>query len=374
MQRLLTIYLLRQMATAFAFATGTVTFVVLFAQSFHLLSLVIENSATTLIFFQLLALSALTFLPLIMPLGLGTAVVFIYNKLATDSELVVMRAAGLSPFRLIEPALIMAALVAVLCGILTMWVTPIANRNLVLLQYKMRDSYAILLSRPGSFNDLSEGLTFFANRRGAGGALEGILIQDVRQSGKAVTTMAATGQIVEADGNPHMIIFNGRRQEFDRETGKLSELVFDQYVLDLNALRKAPTRRFPDPRELSVGDLMRPSPEMMRARGPISRFKGEMHGRFATPLLSFSYAFVGLAAVLSGAFNRRGMSWRLLIAALAIVVTQAVFMTMAGFVARDSSLTLGLYAAAVLPVFFGMAFLCGDFMPPQPRPARKGAR
>ena len=47
--------------------------------------------------------------------------------------------------------------------------------------------------------------------------------------------MAATGQVVDGDGQPHMIIFNGRRQELDRITGKLSELAFDQYVLDLAA-------------------------------------------------------------------------------------------------------------------------------------------
>jgi lipopolysaccharide export system permease protein len=276
-----------------------------------------------------------------------------------------MRSAGVSPFRLIEPALILAAGVALFCGALTLWITPAASRGLVQLQYKMRDSYAVFLSHPGSFNDLSEGLTFYANKRGAGGSLQGILIQDVRQPGKAVTTMAATGQIVESEGEPHMIIFNGRRQEFDRATGKLSELVFDQYVLDLDALRNTPPNRFPDPRELSVSELMNPSPEIVRARGPISRFRGELHSRFATPLLSFSYAFIALAAVMAGAFNRRGIARRILIAALAIVVTQAVFMTLGGFVARDSRLTFVLYAAALVPALIGLALVSGDHLPPR---------
>jgi lipopolysaccharide export system permease protein len=360
MNRILTLYLLRQLAATFVFATGAVTFVVLFTQSFRLLSLVIENSATMVIFFQLLGLSALTFLPLLMPLGLGTAVIFVYHKLAIDSELVVMRSAGISPLRLIEPTLMLAAVVAIVCCALTLWITPAANRNLVVLQYKMRDSYAVFLSHPGTFNDLADGLTFYANKRGPNGALQGILIHDVRQPETPVTTMAATGQVVEADGQPHMIIFNGRRQELDRETGKLSELAFDQYVLDLAALRNTPTSRMPDPREQTVSELLHPSPEMLRARGPLSHFRGELHSRLATPLLSFSYAVIGLASILAGAFNRRGMAGRILFGALVIIVTQAAFMTLNGLVARDGTFAFALYLVALIPTPIGLALLAGE--------------
>jgi lipopolysaccharide export system permease protein len=363
MNRILTLYLLRQLAGTFAFATGAVTFVVLFTQSFRLLSLVIENSATLVIFFQLLGLSALTFLPLIMPLGIGVAVVFVYHKLAMDSELVVMRAAGVSPWRLIEPTLLLAAAVAVVCFAMTLWITPAANRNLVLLQYKMRDSYAVFLSHPGSFNDLSEGLTFYANKRGANGSLQGILIQDARNPDMPVTTMAATGQVVDTGGQPHMIIFNGRRQEFDRETGKLSELAFDQYVLDLAAMRNAPSSRVPEPREMTIRELLDPSAEMLRMRGPLAHFQGELHSRLATPLLSFSYAMIALASILAGAFNRRGMSSRILSCAVIIVVTQAVFMVLNGLVARDNDFTVGLYLVALLPTPAGFAFLSREQAP-----------
>ncbi len=363
MNRILTIYLLRQLATAFAFATGAVTFVVLFAQSFHLLSLVIENSATILIFFELLGLSALAVLPLIMPLGLGIAVVFIYNKLAMDSELVVMRSAGVSPLRLIQPALLLAGAVLALCAALTLWITPAASRSAVSLQYKMRDSYAVFLSHPGTFNDLSDGLTFYANKRGQGSTLQGILIQDVREPDKTITTMADTGEVVGGENDARMMIFNGRRQEFDRKTGRLSELAFDQYVLDLEALRNAPSKRLPDPRQLTIRELINPAPDLLRARGPISRFWGELNSRLATPLLSFAYTFIALAAVMAPGFNRRGIGKRILAASVAMVVTQASFMTLNSMIARNSLLTPLLYAAALLPIPVGMAFLSGDYFP-----------
>src|ERR1700744_4932674 len=107
----LDLYLFRQLATAFLFAGIAVTFVILFTQSFRLLSLVFDNSATMVFFFRLMALSVPTFLPLVLPLGLGVAVVFVYHKLAVDSELVVMRASGISPMRQARPALGLASMI-----------------------------------------------------------------------------------------------------------------------------------------------------------------------------------------------------------------------------------------------------------------------
>lgn len=354
-------YLFRQLATAFVFAGLAVTFVVLFTQMFRLLSLVIDNSSTLWIFLQLLGLSIPTFLPLVLPLSLGVAVTFVYHKLAIDSELVVMRAAGISPLRLAAPALLLAGIVMIVCYSLTLWLTPAANRELVSLEYKMRDNFAVLLSRPGSFNDITDGLTFFARGRGPNGSLEGILIHDVRKPDQPVTIMAESGQIMDNHGQPQLIIFNGRRQEMHMDTGQLSQLAFEQYVLDLDALRAASPPRLPDPREMSVFGLLHPSAEILKVRG-LNTLTAELHQRLASPLLALSYALIGLTAILAGEFNRRGMGKRLLIAALAIVVVQAFNMSMNGIIARHIWLTPFLYIVALMPTPLCLAFLGVEFL------------
>jgi len=353
----LSLYLFRQLLTAFLFATAAVSFVVLFTQSFRILSLVIDNSSTLWIFFQLMALSVPTFLPLVLPLGLGVAVIFVYNKLAIDSELVVMRAAGISPLRQAKPALILAGTVTVVCLVLTLWLTPAANRDLVALQYRVRDGYAVFLARPGNFNDITDGLTFYARKRGAEGALEGILIHDVRRAEAPVTIMANTGQVMDNNGQPQIVIFNGRRQEMNIETGKLSELAFDQYVLDLNALRSASIPRLPDPREQTVGELLNPTDEMVRARASREHLLTELHQRLASPLLALSFTFVGLAAILAGEFNRRGMGKRILIAAIVIIAAQAGFMSMGGVVVKNIWLASLLYLLPLAPIPFCLGLI-----------------
>jgi len=347
----LNLYLFRQLLIAFAFASGAVTFVILFTQSFRLLTLVIDNSSTMFIFFHLMALSIPTFLPLVLPLGLGVAVLFVYHKLAIDSELVVMRAVGISPMRQALPALVLTGLVLIIGYMLTMWITPVANRDLVALEYHMRDNMAVLLSRPGNFNDITDGLTFYARARGSGGALEGILMHDVRRPDSPVTIMADRGQVVDNDGQPQLVIFDGRRQEMNEATGQLSQLAFDQYVLDINALRSnSAATRLPDPREQTVTELLNPSPEMLSQRASRGRLIAELHQRLSSPLLALSYTLIGLATILAGEFNRRGMSRRIMFAAVAIIAVQAATMSLNSLIVKGSWLAFAFYIVILAPV------------------------
>ena len=343
-------YLMRQLAMAFIFATMAVSFVVLFSQLFRLLSLVIDNSGTILIFFKLMGLTIPAFLPVVLPLAFGSATLFVYHKLASDSELIVMRASGIGPMRQAAPALMLGLVVTLLCMVLTLWMTPNANRDLIELQTEVRNGYSVFLSRPGYFNDITDGLTFYARRRNSAGELEGILIHDVRTPEVPVTTMAASGQVLDNNGQPQIVIFNGRRQEMDLASGKLSELGFDQYVLDLNALRAATEARLPDPREQTVNELLHPSEEMLRVRTTREHLMAELHQRLATPLLVLSYTLIGLAAILAGEFNRRGLTQRMLVAILAIIVTQATFMSMTGMIAHRIWMAFILYLVALAPM------------------------
>ncbi|MDX2028346.1 MAG: LPS export ABC transporter permease LptF [Alphaproteobacteria bacterium] len=358
----LSLYLFRQLLTAFIFASAAVTFVVLFTQSFRLLSLVIDNASTMMVFFKLMGLSMPTMLPLVLPLSLGVAIIFVYHKLAVDSELVVMRAAGVSPMQQARPALVLAGIVTVICFIFTLWITPASNRGLVALQREVKDSYAVFLSRPGSFNDVTNGLTFYTRQRGAGGALEGILMHDVRKADMPVTIMADSGQVVDNNGETEIVIFNGRRQEIDLATGKLSELRFERYVLDINSLRSASFQRLPDPREQTLSELLNPTLEMLKRRATQENLLAELNQRLAAPLLALCYTFIGLAALLAGEFNRRGMGRRILLAAAAVVTIQATFMSVNGLVLRYIWLAFIPYLIALAPIPLSLSLLKGDML------------
>ena len=365
----LSLYLFRQISLAFLFAAVTVVFVVLFTQSFRLMSFVIDNSGTMLIFFQLMSLMMFSFLPLLVPLSLGIAVVFTYHKLAIDSELVVMRSAGVSPLSLARPAIALAGVAVLLGYLLTLWLTPWANSELVNVQYRVRDNFSVFLLKSGAFNDIAEGVTFYARERGKNGELEGILIHDVRTD-RPVTIMAETGQFtVDENGVPQVVVFKGKRQEINRETGRLSQLDFDRYVVDLQLTRNGASSRMPDPREQSTilllvkvlsGGNTEDAASAANTHNSRERILAELHQRFTTPLLALSFCLIGICSILVGPFNRRGMAKRIIIAAMSIVVFQAGALSLDNLIAKHGWLAPALYLVVSAPIPVCLAILSND--------------
>lgn len=351
------LYLFRQISIAFLFASVAVTFVVLFTQSFRMLSFVIDNSSTIFVFFHLMGLLIPTFLPLIVPISLGVAVLFIYHKFVIDSEIVVMRAAGISPLRLAAPALLLAAFVVLLGYGLAFWVTPAANKALVALQYKVRDDFSAFMIRPGAFNDLADGLTFYARRRGRGGGFEDILVHDVRHPERPVTVMAETGVFYLKDKNPEFVVFNGRRQEVDVASGRLQELQFERYVVDFQLLRESGANHKIEPREMSFTELYREIKNPQAEPAPRAAAWTELHQRLAGPLLSLAFAVIAVAVILAGEFNRRGMAQRVWAASIAIVVIQAAMISLVTQVGKYAFLAPLLYLIILAPVPVGLLLL-----------------
>ncbi len=366
------VYLFRQLFITFLVTLGGISLVIVFSQSFRLVSFIVDNAATTIIFGQLLGLMLPTFLPTLVPLSLGVAALFAYNKLASDSELVVMRAVGLGPWRLAAPALVFALLTVGLGYGLTLYLTPAAQRSLIALQYRVRSEASLLLVRPGTFTDLAPGLTIFARTREGEGNLTGILIHDVRRPDRPVTVMAERGSFSAASGVPQIIIAEGRRQEMDLATGHLSELTFDRYVLDLDLADTTTAHRLPDPREQTLSNLLDPPTNPSERRGSLGRIASELHQRLATPWLALDNTLIALIAVIGGAFDRRGMTRRLLAAGLALIALQALVLSLGSLIERTPASVPLLYALIGAPTLIGLVLLRAQTLAGSSLPARGG--
>ena len=103
-------YILRQCLSGMLFVTGALTAAVWLAQSLKLVDLIVNRGLSAEIFLYLSLLIVPKFLDIVLPIGAFIAVLFVFNRLITESELVVMRAAGVSPFDLAKPVLVLAGI------------------------------------------------------------------------------------------------------------------------------------------------------------------------------------------------------------------------------------------------------------------------
>lgn len=317
-------YLFRNLLVATLYSTAGLTVTIWLTQSLRLIEIVVEAGAPLRLFLWLLLLTVPTFLGVVLPIALVGAVLFTYNRLTMDSELVVMRAAGVGSFRLARPALVLAAGVMGTVFALNVWLTPAAHRELVRLEYAVKNDYSQLFLREGVFNDVGEKLSVYLRNRGQDGNLHGVLIHDARIPDKPVTIMGEHAIMVPGEAGARFVVFNGNRQEMDQLKGRLSELYFERYAIDIKLRTDTRGDRWPDARERSMAELLAPAAELAQYDRIVRQMRAELHHRLSSPLFSLAFVLVALASLLSGEFNRRGQASRVTLAILAVVVLQAV--------------------------------------------------
>lgn len=313
-------YIFRQLLIATLFVAVTLTCVVWLTQSLRFVEMIVNRGLSIPLFVYFTLLLLPTFLSVILPVALFAAVLFVYNRLLADSELVVLRAGGLGPFALSRPAVVLAFVVTAIGYALNLYFVPASFREFKDLQFNLRNAYPIVLLQEGVFNAVMKGITVYVRSRSSDGELHGIIVHDARLPQRPVTMMAERGAIVSGAVSPRVVMVNGNRQEVGEKDGNLSLLHFDRYVFDIAAAAGGDEYRSREPRERFVGELLNPRAEDSWNR---AKLKMEGHHRLAQPLQTLAFTLVALAVLLGGEFNRRGQTWRI-VAAVAVAVLMEI--------------------------------------------------
>src|ERR1700758_5777346 len=108
-------YIFRQLLVARIALPGGLTALVWPIQSLRFVELVVNHGLSLGVFVELTGLLVPSFVAVILPITTFVVVQFVYQRLAGDREITVMRAAGLSPLALSRPALALAGGAMICC-------------------------------------------------------------------------------------------------------------------------------------------------------------------------------------------------------------------------------------------------------------------
>jgi lipopolysaccharide export system permease protein len=312
-------YVLRQLLVALVAVSGALVALIWLTQSLRFVELVVNRGLSFRVFFQLTSLLIPNFVAVILPITTFVVVQFVYQRLAGDRELTVLRAAGLSPLALARPAL----------GL-----------------------------QEGVFTPVSDDMTVYVRKRDPDGTLHGIIVDDARDKNSRATILAERGQLVGVGGVPSVELFNGSREQIDRRSGRLNVLTFAENTIDLSPSGKNEEVRLRDPTEMSIQELLNPAPGVVADRD-LPKLAVEANRRLASPFTAFSFAMVALVAVLMGTFRRHGNVLRPLVAVLAVVGLLALGLAVANLATRDPTLLPLIWVHALAPGLFAAWLLIG---------------
>lgn len=349
--RRITRYIASQLLLATVLVTATITCALWLTQSLRFIELIVNRGLTLGSYLYLTMLLLPSFIATLLPVGLFAAMLFTYHRLTADSEIIVMRAVGLGPSQLARAGLIVAGAVAAIAYVMTLLFMPLSYRQFKDMETDFRSDYSSILLREGAFNTVSDGVTVYIRSRESDGELRGIIVHDSRDPQRAVTLMAERGILAQAEEGPRVIMVNGNRQQVEHDSGKLSLLYFDRYSVDIGkpgAGVDAETR-WREPRERFIFELLFPGDSPMD-RQNYNRLIAEGHTRLTSPLYALVFAFIALAALLSGDYNRRGQGQRILIAVGAALLVQTGAVACNGLAARFPPLVPLLYLNVGAPL------------------------
>ena len=353
----LNIYITKQIVIGLLLVSFSLMSSIWLSQSFRFLDLITSKGISIGIFIELTSLLMPRIFTVLAPISLFAAVLFVYNRMLSDQELIVMKSAGISPWQLAKPAVFMGILM-IAANIYTMnFGTQKAANRFNDLQWRIKNNISHLMFREGEFTTLQPNLTVFVTTHEQDGSVGGILINDERNPLVKSTTSAEKGVIVQTQNGPRVILFNGNRQEINTKSKNFSSISFKEYSVDFG-LKETRARRQNGVRTQSFSDLMHAldNPDLQ----PQERLKWFVEGnkRITTPLLSLLYALIACTGLLINNFNRRGQTKTICISLISVVLVQAIDLTVGNLASKKLIWLMFLYANILIPTIICFILLC----------------
>ncbi|MBS0254448.1 MAG: LPS export ABC transporter permease LptF [Proteobacteria bacterium] len=193
--------------------------------------------------FRMLANLLPEYASLAVPLGLMLGVLLAFRKLATTSELDVMRAVGLSYTRLLRVPYLLALALAGLNLVIVGYLQPLSRYYYEQLEFELRSGALGASIKVGEFNTLQDRMSLrIEESRDDGHELVGIFARVVEKGGEVLTISARKGRFLALHENPDTVILRLTDGQIVQDTSRSGArvLAFSNHDLpiDLPAVEK----------------------------------------------------------------------------------------------------------------------------------------
>ncbi|MCB2073890.1 MAG: LPS export ABC transporter permease LptF [Novosphingobium sp.] len=211
--------------------------------------------------FKMLANLIPEYASLAIPLGLMVGILWAFRKLATTSEIDVMRAVGLSYTRLLRVPFMITIVLAALNFAIVGYLQPLARYYYEQLQYELRSGALGASIKVGEFTTLKDRMALrIEESRDDGQRLMGIFARVADSKGQVLSISAQEGRFLALRDSPDTIILrliNGQIVQ-DTRSGTPRVLSFSRHDLpiDLPAIEKF-RQRGDKEREYILPELLR---------------------------------------------------------------------------------------------------------------------
>jgi lipopolysaccharide export system permease protein len=347
-------YIFRTTFGAFALIAASLTVLIWITQALREIDLMTNQGQAILVFIGMTGLLIPVLVLIIAPIALMVAVTYTLNKLNADSEMIVMSASGMSPWRLFVPFILVALVVSLMVAVIGAYLGPKGLRELRNWAAHLRADLVSTIVKPGRFTTIERGLTIHIRERRPSGQLLGILIDDRRDAKEQVTILAERGQILENERGAFLVLETGsvhRREAAQRDPAIVQ---FERYAFDLSRFSSGADGRTLTARERYLWDLAWPAPDDPLYLVQPGIFRAEMHDRLVAPLYPLAFAVLAYAFLGTPATTRQSRTFALVLTIVAVAGLRFAGFGSTIFAAQRPAAVVFLYVSLVVGFAIGL--------------------
>ena len=287
-------YIFRTTLASFALVLVSLTGVIWITQALRGIDLMTSQGQTIITFLGITSLVIPALVLIIAPIALMIAISHTLNKLATDSEIIVMNAAGFSPFRLFRPFFFATCVVALMVAFTAAYLSPDGMRRIKQWDAEITADVLTNILQPGRFAQHDQNLMIRIRDRLPGGVLGGIFVDDRRDPKERVTIIADHGTVLKNGNGSYLVLEDGNLERFEAGKRDPALVAFGRYAFDMS--------KFSSQRDVALGirerylwEPMSPDPDDPVYQQLSGQFRAELHDRFMSPIYPFAFAALTFA-------------------------------------------------------------------------------
>jgi lipopolysaccharide export system permease protein len=345
-------YIFRTTLASFALVLVSLTGVIWITQALRGIDLMTSQGQTIVTFLGITSLVIPALVLIIAPIALMIAISHTLNKLATDSEIIVMNAAGFSPYRLFRPFFFATCVVALMVAFIGAYLAPDGMRRIKQWDAEITADVLTNILQPGRFAQLDQNLTVRIRERRPGGVLGGIFVDDRRDPKERDTIIADHGTVLKTENGSFLVLEDGNLERF--EAGKRDPVLveFSKHAFDMSKYANQGHDVALGIRERYLWELLSPADDDPIYKQLSGQFRAELHDRFMAPVYPFAFAALTFAFLGTPRTTRQSRNF-----SIGCSIFAVFGLRMAGFAC--SVMTVKSPMAALLQYFMLFAAITG---------------
>lgn len=295
--RIIDRYILREFGVFFVLAWFVATFVLVLDKLLGLLSLVLTYRLDWLTSVRFLSYTLPTISGFALPIALLIGCTLAFNRLSTDSEYVVLKASGISLYRLLLPLLAAASIISLLSSFILMYVSPWGFQGLRHLIFDVARSRAQYHLQAREFDDTFRDLVVYVEQtQPEARRVQGVFIADARTPFPQVIT-AREGKVLTYTETMQVVLRleQGHVHRYLPAHQRYQWLRFDRYEvrLDLDTRLAPQVSSAVRPRELFPSQLHNEIRQRRASGEDVRPWLLYWHQLLALPCACFIFAALG---------------------------------------------------------------------------------